>query len=77
MVITDTSGTVFDELALDVVGPLLKTKNGHEYILTMQDQLSKYCIAVHLKDILATTIADPFVKCFICTFGTPHVIIVV
>ena len=75
MVITDTPGTVFDKLALDVVGPLPKTKNGHEYILTMQDQLSKYCIAVPLKDTLATTIADSFVKRFICTFGTPRVII--
>ena len=39
MVITDTPGTVFDKIALDVVGPLSKTKNGFEYILTRQDQL--------------------------------------
>ena len=75
MVVTDTLGTVFDKLALDVVGPLPKTKNCHEYILTMQDQLSKYCIAVPLKDTFATIIADFFVKRFICTFGTPQVII--
>ena len=28
MVITDTPGAVFDKIALDVVGPLLKTKMG-------------------------------------------------
>ena len=66
MVITDTPGTVFDKIAVDVVGPLSKTKNGFEYILTMQDQLSKFCLAVSLKDTLATTIADVFVKKFIC-----------
>ena len=27
MVITDTPGTVFDKIALDVVGPLSKTMN--------------------------------------------------
>ena len=75
MVITDTPGTVFDKVALDVVGPLPKTKNGCEYILTMQDQLSKFCVAVPLKDTLATTIADVFVKRFICVFGAPRVVI--
>ena len=30
MIITDTPGTVFDKIALDVVGPLSKTKNGYE-----------------------------------------------
>ena len=75
MVITDTSGTVFDKVALDVVGPLPKAKNGCEYILTMQDQLSKFCVAVPLKDTSATTIADAFVKRFICVFGAPRVVI--
>ena len=75
MVITDTPGTVFDKIALDVVGPLSKTKNGFEYILTMQDQLSKFCLAVPLKDTLATTIADVFVKKFICLFGAPWIVL--
>ena len=75
MVITDTPGTVFDKIALDVVGPLPKTKNGYEYILTMQDQLPKFCLAFPLKDTLATTIADVFVKKFICLFGAPRVVL--
>ena len=75
MVITDTPGTVFDKVALDVVGSLPKTKNGCEYILTMQDQLSKFCVSVSSKNTLATTIADAFVKRFICVFGAPRVVI--
>ena len=41
----------------------------------MQDQLSKFCLAVPLKDTLATTIADVFVKKFICLFGAPRIVI--
>ena len=75
MVITNTPGTVFDKIALDVVGPLSKTKNRFEYTLTMQDQLSKFCLSVPLKDSIASTIADVFVKKFICLFGAPRIVI--
>ena len=75
MVITDTPGTVFDKIAMDIVGPLQKTKNEFEYILTMQDQLSKFCLGVPLKNTLATTIADAFVKRFICIFGAPRIVL--
>lgn len=34
MVITDTPETAFDKIAMDVVGPLPKTENGNQYILT-------------------------------------------
>ena len=39
MVISDTPRTVFEKIALDVVGALSKTKNGYEYFFTMRDQL--------------------------------------
>lgn len=50
MIITDTSIDAFDRVALNIVGPLPETKNGNIYILTMQDDLTKYCMAVALKD---------------------------
>ena len=75
MIITDTPGTVFEKIALDIVGPLPKTKNNNEYILTMQDQLSKFSLAVPLQNALAITIADAFIKHFICIFGAPKVIL--
>ena len=31
MTITDTPGTVFEKIALDIVGPLPKTKDDNEY----------------------------------------------
>lgn len=75
MIITDTPGTTLDKLAMDIVGPLPKTKNGNEYILTMQDQLSKYCLGVPLPNALASTIADAFVKRYIRIFGAPRIVL--
>ena len=75
MVITDTPGVTFDKIAMDIVGPLKPTKMGNEYILTLQDQLSKFCLAVPLSNTLASTIADAFIKKFVCVFGAPKVIL--
>ncbi|KAL7289462.1 hypothetical protein TKK_0016653 [Trichogramma kaykai] len=75
MIITDCPGSTFDKVALDIVRPLPATSEGNIYILTMQDQLSKFCISVPLPDATATTIADAMVKRLICTFGTPKVIL--
>jgi len=32
MVITDTPGSSFDKVAMDIIGPLSKTERGNEYI---------------------------------------------
>ena len=52
MIITDTPGTALEKIAMDIVGPLKPTKNGNEYILTIQDQLSKFYSAVPLSNAL-------------------------
>ena len=75
MIITDTPGTAFDKVAMDIVGPLPITRNSFEYILTIQDQLSKFCTAVPLTNTLSSTIADAFIKRFICIFGAPKIVL--
>lgn len=75
MVITDTPGTAFDKVAMDIVGPLPITKNGNQYILTIQDLLTKYSIGIPLKGITSIEIADAFTKRFICTFGAPKAVL--
>ncbi|KAL7291591.1 hypothetical protein TKK_0014634 [Trichogramma kaykai] len=75
MLITDTPGIPFYKIALDIVGPLPKSKNNFEYILTMQDNFSKFCLAVPLVDITAVSVADAFIKRFISIFGSPKVIL--
>jgi len=75
MVITDTPGSSFDKVAMDIVGPLPKTERGNEYILTLQDQLTKFCMAVPLPDQTSETIAEAFVDRFICVLGAPKAIL--
>ena len=71
MVITDTPTTTFEKISMDIVGPLPETKSGNLYILTIQDNFTKYSSAIPLPNHQASTIADAFVNKFICIFGSP------
>lgn len=75
MVITDTPGAAFDKISLDIVGPLSTTMRGHSHILTIQGLLTKYSVAVPLKETNSLAIADAFIKNFICTYGAPKVLL--
>lgn len=75
MVITDTPGIAFDKVAMDIVGPLPRTKRGNEYILTIQDQLTKFCLAFPISNATSITIADTMVKYYISIFGAPRSIL--
>jgi len=75
MIIIDTPGSAFDKVSLDIMGPLPITLRGNMYILTMQDLLTKYSIAVPLQEANSLTIVNAFVKNFICIYGAPKVIL--
>jgi len=53
MIITDTPSSVFDKVSLDIMGPLLTTRRRNSYILTMQDLLTKYSVAVPTRNHVA------------------------
>lgn len=42
MIITTTSRKFCEQVAIDIVGPLPITKNGNRFILTIQDDLTKF-----------------------------------
>ena len=69
MFITDTSSTAFEKISMDIVGPLPETKSGNLYILTIQDNFTKYSLAIPLPNHQVNTIADAFVTKFICYVG--------
>ena len=71
MAITSTATTTFEKICLDIVGPLPITENGNKYILTVQDDLSKFICAFPLQDQETETIAKVFTEKFICIFGVP------
>lgn len=72
--ITDTPREVWEKIAIDIVGPLTTTLEGNKYILTCQDMLSKYLIAIPMQDMTTETIAQKFAEHIILQFGVCDVI---
>ena len=49
--------TPFDRIALDIVGPLPKTSQGHRYILVLVDYATRYPEALPLRAATAKAVA--------------------
>ncbi|XP_050066035.1 uncharacterized protein LOC126555115 [Aphis gossypii] len=75
MAITSTSSKPFEKIFLDIVGPLPTTLSSNNYILTMQDDLSKYTLGVPIPNHQANTVAEAFVLHFVCVHGIPGTIL--
>jgi len=69
MVLTDTPDAAFNKIFMDIMGPLPTTVSGNNYILTMQDLLTKYSLAIPLREASAICVANAFVDDFICIYG--------
>lgn len=72
MFITDTPYKPFEKVYLDVVGPLNVTLSGNKYILTFEDDLTKFMDCVAVPDQETRTIAEAFVERIICRFSLPN-----
>ncbi|CAK9834632.1 Retrovirus-related Pol polyprotein from transposon 17.6 [Anthophora retusa] len=75
MTLTDTPGSAFDKISMDIVGPLPTTPDNFSYILTIQDLLTKYSVAAPLRQATAVDVADAFISNFICKHGAPKALI--
>ena len=73
--ITTTAKVPFEKLFLDVVGPLPITENENKFILTLQDDLTKFSLGVCLPNQETSTIARAFVDHCICLFGSPQSVV--
>ena len=71
MEITTTAKHPFEKCALDIVGPMTETNSGNKYILTFQDNLSKFLVAIPIPQQDAETVAREFVLKIVLTFGAP------
>ncbi|KAJ8684323.1 hypothetical protein QAD02_020115 [Eretmocerus hayati] len=58
------AGYVFGGNTLNIVGPFRRTRSGDQFILTMQDQLSKNYVAVPLPNATSELIDDAFADYF-------------
>jgi len=69
MEITTTARHLFERCALDIVGPMTETMSRNHYILTCQDDLSKFLIAIPIPQQDAETVAREFVMNVVLKFG--------
>lgn len=75
MEITTIATQPFEKLCLDIVGPLPLTEKGNKFILTMQDELTKYSFAIPIPNHESETIANSLLE-IITMFGIPKSILI-
>lgn len=75
MKIISPATRVYQKLHMDIVGPIAESELGNKYILTFQDDLSKYAEAIPMSDATAYTVAESFVTTIICRHGIPETLV--
>ena len=71
---TQHVGYRFERIAMDLCGPLLRTKDGNRYVLVVGDYFSKFTMPIAIKNKKQETVADALVKRWFPLFGVPEVI---
>ena len=64
----------WEMVSIDIMGPMPPSKN-KQYILTMVDCFTRFCILVPLKSRTATVVADAMFVHLVCTFSVPRAIL--
>ena len=54
----------FQRIAMDVVGPLSRSRSGHRYVLVLCDYATRYPEAVAMKNVDAEAVEDELLKVF-------------
>jgi hypothetical protein len=72
---TTTAHQPFQKCCLDIVGPLTETQKENKYILTFQDELSKFLVVCQIHKQDAEMTAREFVSHIILKMGMPKSIL--
>jgi len=75
MVLTDAPDAALNKISMDIMGPLPISHAGNAYVLTIQDLLTKYSLAIPLKHAGAIDLTEALVNEFICIYGAPKVLL--
>lgn len=75
MKITSTSSAPLERIALDIVGPLPLTPNGNKYLLTYQDDLTKFVGAIPIPTQESDVIVREFTEKIVLQYGIPKSIL--
>lgn len=58
------TGMPFEQMGMDIVGPLRKSSHGHKYILVIRDYATRYLEAIPLCRATSPTISQELVLLF-------------
>jgi hypothetical protein len=61
MAVTTTARKPLEKCVLNIVGPLEKSSSKNKYVLTFQDELSKFMVAIPIEHQDAETTAKEYV----------------
>ena len=63
-------GEPFQEVIIDIVGPLPRSRGGNEYLLILMDRMSRYPEAMPVRSIKRVKVVEELIK-FFTKFGLP------
>lgn len=72
---TTTSGGSFERLFIDLIGPLPVSHSNNQYILTIQDDLTKFLEAIAINDKKSDTVARVLVEQFFLKYMFPKFLV--
>lgn len=75
MITTPIPSEAMTAIAIDIVGPLTKSHQGNRFILTVTDQLTKFAIAVLIKDTSSRNIMQTLENFVFYSFGAPKTLL--
>ena len=64
----------YEQISVDIVGPLPTTVSGNRYIVSMIDKFSRYCMLVPTEDVTSLSVIKAIDR-WITTFGPPKSIL--
>ena len=64
-----------DYVAIDILGPLIQSKDGYKYILVISDRFSKLTGTVPLETVNEKTVAQAFLNHWAFVYGPPRVLL--
>ena len=65
-------GVPMERVALDIIGPLPKSRRGNKYVLVISDYFTRWAEAVSLPNQEASTVAQALMNEWICRYGAPE-----
>lgn len=75
MKITDTPEKSLDKVIIDTIGPLPKSINNNQYVLSIIDDLTKYLVMIPIPNKEAKTVARALFDNYILVFGPMRIIV--